>query len=469
MDIILINPYNQESHGINETTVEVPVGLLSLSSFLEKDGISVGLLDANAMCMPQAKLLEIIKNKPPRVIGIYVNIFSFIQAIRYTEEIKRFSKDITVVWGGPHATIAPDICFDKSKVDLIVIGEGELTLLEIMKNILKNGSLNNISNIKGLAFRAGGGFKINSPRERITNLDDLPLPAYHLLPELKYYKTRARRMPFMGIITSRGCFHNCIYCSKDVFKNRVTLRSAENIINEIDILVKKFNIRQVDILDDNFTVDISRVDRLCELIIKRKYKIFISLQSGIRADKANEKILKKMRMAGVFKLAFGVETGNTNILKEIKKELDLNKVLEACYLARKEGIIVIGFFMIGLPGENEDTLKETIDFAVRMNPHIANFMMTIPFYGTELYRRIVKEGRLLVDTKNGISSGFYAAEAYYELGALNSSLMLKYYKKAYRDFYFRFTKVLDLLWTVRSLGELSWLLKTGISIIFPKK
>jgi radical SAM superfamily enzyme YgiQ (UPF0313 family) len=170
----------------------------------------------------------------------------------------------------------------------------------------------------------------------------------------------------------------------------------------------------------------------------------------------------------VFKLAFGVETGNKEILKSIKKQLDLDKVLEASRLARKFGMTVIGFFMIGLPGDNEKTMQETIDFAIKMNPHLANFMMTIPFYGTELYKRVEEKGNLLVDTKYGISSGFYAAKAYYEMNGLKSECIIKYYKKAYKDFYSRPGKLVDILFSIKSFSEFKWVLNTAINTFSPR-
>ena len=180
----------------------------------------------------------------------------------------------------------------------------------------------------------------------------------------------------------------------------------------------------------------------------------------------NQAIIKKLKRAGVFKLAVGVESGNQTILHNIKKELNLDQIIEASRISRGLGIIVIGFFIIGLPGDNERTLQETIDFAVRMNPHIANFMMAIPFYGTEFYNKVEREGKLLVDTKEGISAGFYAAKAYYELGELKPDIMVRYYKKAYKDFYFRPSKMIDLFRTVKSFEELKWLYNTGSNTLF---
>lgn len=449
---------------MNNALVEVPTGLLSLAASLEKAGIKAGLLDAAALRLPLDKVIEKVRDTNPKVVGISLYSFSFLPAIKYTEEIKKIGEDIIVIWGGPHPTASPEICFEKSKVDIIVLGEGELALTETLSRLFDKRSF---EDVKGIAFRLGNSFKLNLPRQRVDNLDSLPLPAYHLLPGLRHYKTYARKSPFMGIMTSRGCPFSCIFCSKSVFENRITMRSPENIIEEIDLLVNKYGIRQIDILDDNFTLERVRVERLLDLIISRNYKICINLQSGIRADKVDEELIKKMKKAGVFKVAFGVESGNKAILKEIKKDLDLNKVLEVSRLARKYGMITVGFFMIGLPGEDKYTLQETIDFAIKMNPHIANFMMTIPFYGTELYEIIKKEGRLLFDTKEVLPYGFYGARAYYELNNLTAGMMLKYYSKAYRQFYLRFTKIADILSSVRSFGEIKGFVQAGLSILFP--
>lgn len=464
MDILLVSPYDEKSSGLNEATIEVPIGLLSIASFMENKGIRVGLLDAYCQRMPIRKVMQEIRNLKPKIIGISVNIFSFLQAAIYTEEIKKNFPDIKVIWGGPHPTVAAEICLRTAPVDFVVIGEGEITSLELVQGLLQN---KDCVALNGAACLVKGEFLLNPLRDRIIDLDGLPFPAYHLLPSLSYYRTRARKKPFMGIVTSRGCPFSCIYCSKDVFKNRVTFRSPQNIIEEIDLLIRKYQIRQIDILDDNFTLDSQRVEALCDLILQRGYRLAISLQSGIRADRVSDSLMVKMKKAGIFKLAFGVESGSPAVLQGIKKELDLDCVLKSAQLARKHGMVVIGFFMIGLPGDTKSSLQETIDFAIAMNPHIANFMMTIPFYGTELYRRIEQEGRFLYDTKNGISGGFYARKAYYEMGGLTEDIMVRYYNKAYHDFYFRISKIMDILGTVKSFSEVKWILEAGVSTLFP--
>lgn len=465
MDIVLINPYPEGAFGINEATVEAPFGILYIASFLEAHGFQCDIIDANVLQLPTSAILEKIKKLSPEIVGISVNAFSYQTSLKYARNIKIISKDIIIILGGPHATSVSIECLRNPEIDAVVVGEGEITTLQIMENWRKGQHL--FKGVKGLVYRGKDEIEIMPLRERIKDLDTLPFPAYHLLPDFKFYKSRVRKKPFMGLITSRGCPYHCIYCSKDVFKNKIILRSAENVVKEIDFLVKHYSIRQIDILDDNFAFNRKRTEKICDLLIERNYKIWISLQSGIRADGVDARLMKKLRQAGVFKIAFGVETGDEKIMKSIKKNLDLDKVIEASRLARANGMIVIGFFMIGFPGDDETTLQKTIDLAKRMDPYIANFMMTIPFFGTELYNIVKGKGKMLIDTKDGITSGFYSARPYFEFEGLSSSLLLHYYKKAYRDFYFRPNKIWDILKTIKSISELKWFISSGFTTLFP--
>jgi len=464
-DLLLINPYPVGAYGINEATVEVPLGILYIASFLRSHGFKISIIDANVLKMSVSDVVEKVKLLSPKIVGISINAFSFSVSLNYIKNIKKISKDIAVIIGGAFATSVPRQCLEDSQADAVVVGEGELTMLEIMNNWLQNKDLFNT--VKGVLYRNNSNIINAEPRDRIDNLDVLPFPAYDLLPSLKLYKSRARKSPTLGIITSRGCPYRCIYCSKDVFKNKIILRSANNVVEEISYLTDRLGVRQINILDDNFTFDRERVEKICNLLTQKKYRVLINLQSGIRADSVDDQLLRGMHEAGVFKIAFGIETGDANIMKTIKKGLDLNKALIAASLARKNGIIVIGFFMIGFPADTPATLQKTIDFAKMMNPHIANFMLTVPFYGTELYNIIKDKGKMLIDTKRGIRFGFYSTQPYFEFDDLSSNLLLYYYKKAYRDFYCRTSKILDILKTIKSINELKWFSSAIISTILP--
>jgi radical SAM superfamily enzyme YgiQ (UPF0313 family) len=185
----------------------------------------------------------------------------------------------------------------------------------------------------------------------------------------------------------------------------------------------------------------------------------------VRIESLDQQNIDKMRKAKIWKLPIGVESGDSAILKKIKKQLDLDRVLEVTRMAKRSGMKVYGFFVIGLPGDTQESMQKTIDFAIRMDPNIANFCMCIPFPGTELYEMVKTSGRFLIDVDDGIDVGFYANEVFYEIGDSNRATVLKYYKKAMRDFYFRPKKVIELVTSISSMNELRWFFETALSVI----
>lgn len=200
-------------------------------------------------------------------------------------------------------------------VDAVVIGEGENTLTEVVESL---GKRNIFEGLKGVAYKYQDQIIHNQPRPLIENLDDIPFPAYHLLPRLKRYKSRSRAEPVGYIFTSRGCPSQCTFCSRN-FGTFWRPHSANRVVDEISYLVKEHRVRQIDILDDNFTLDINRAAEILDLLAHRRMGIAINLQSGVRVDSVNKELLLKMKKAGVFKIAFGIESGDQNILKKIKK------------------------------------------------------------------------------------------------------------------------------------------------------
>lgn len=464
-EFLLINP-KPIAIGINEATIEVPLGILYIASFLESKGYKCGVIDANAMALSENEVIRKIFEISPLAIGISANAFTYRAALSYARQIKRINPAMPVILGGPQPTAAPELCLEEGFVDAVVVKEGEFAAYKIMENL--KSQRHPFKDVDGVLYKDNARILRNPFQKRITDIDKLPFPAYHLLPALKYYKSRIRKWPFMGIITSRGCPFACSFCSKDVFGNEVTFRSPLNVISEIEFLVKHKGIRQIDILDDNFTLDKDRCAKICDLIIKKSFKIAINLQSGVRADNIDRELILLLKRAGVFKIAFGVESGDENTLKRIKKDINLEKILQVNQWARQAGMITVGFFMVGLPYETKESAQKTIDFVKKMNPHIANFMIAIPFYGTALYNLIEKDGKFIMDTKNGVSSGFYGKGVFFELGDFKQDDIEHFYKKAYKFFYFRISKIIDLLGSLRSPKELIWLLRAGVSIFFDR-
>jgi radical SAM superfamily enzyme YgiQ (UPF0313 family) len=344
---------------------------------------------------------------------------------------------------------------------VLVIGEGEDTLLELMRRE-RSGS-GSYKGVSGIAFSDNSRVILTPPRNRVKDLDSLPFSAYDLLPPLSKYRSRARGFPVGSIFTSRGCPYSCIFCNKSVFGKQVTLHSAERVLNEIDILIRTYGARQIDILDDNFTFNRSRAIAILDGIVKRKYKIYINLQSGVRADTIDEELMKKMKLAGVYKVGFGVESGDPRILQSAKKNLDLDKVIYASKLAKKYGIIVYGFFIIGLPGETKESMEKTLQFALKMDPLIANFSIAMPFPGTEMYDIVKEKGTFLQKTDIDCFGGFYEGSAFFEFGPTKKEDVELMYKMAYTRFYMRPKKIYDLIMSIRSFKELKWTIEATLS------
>ncbi len=462
IDVLLINPWPKVV-GINEATVEVPLGILYIASFLKSKGVSCDIIDANVMSLEDAEVVEKTIKISPLLVGISTNAYTYQTALSYSRQIKKKNPNIIIILGGPQPTAMPEICLENLEIDAVIRGEGEEIVYGIIENL--RDSFPAFKDVRGVVYRDNHRIVYNLPVSRIVDLDRLPFPAYQLLPDLKYYHSRTRKWPFMGIITSRGCAFQCAFCSKDIFGNKVTFRSPENVISEIEFLVKDKGIRQIDILDDNFTLDRNRCEKICNLILKKSLNISISLQSGVRADSLDKELIFLLKKAGVFKIAFGVESGDQDILRGIRKNINLESILKATEWSRQADMIVIGFFMIGLPYDTPKTLQKTIDFAKKMNPHIANFMVTIPYYGTSLYRLIAEKGKFLIDTRMGVPSGFYGAKAFFELGDLKKDIVEYFYGKAYRNFYFRINKIIDIIGTLRSWQEWLWLLSAAYSVL----
>lgn len=448
MNVLLINP-SRSLANTNEATVYPPMGLAYISAILEKEDIKCKIIDLNLS--KNINILNEVKEFQPNFIGISANISNIEAAIKLCDNIKK-EHNIPVIFGGPYASSNSEDLLLNSSVDGIIRGEGEYTFLDIVKKGIKN-----FKKIKGISYKEKK-IKHNPNRKPISNLDQIPFPSWHLLPNLKKYKGRMRKKPVGYILTSRGCPYQCIYCNKNIFGAKFRARSAENIVEEISLLVNKYNVKEIEILDDNFTMDIDRANKILDLIIENKFNILISFENGIRADRLNPKLIKKMKKAGVYKAGIGVETGSEKILKNIKKSLDLNKVKESVSLLKKEGILVSAFFMLGLPGDDEETMQQTIDFAKELNPYIANFAVTIPLPGTELYDMIKKKENHTIDLKGGF---YNVSDSYYEIEGLDSKIVAKYLSKAYKEFYFRPKKTLEHISHIRSYSEFRWFFLTS--------
>ena len=463
IDILLINPFPSDAVGINDTTVEPPIGLGYLGAVIEREGLSVKILDANILHMLNNEVVKVVQEIKPSIVGITANIITYRVTLDLTKLIKEEMPECVIMLGGAFPTTYPLKTLTASGADAVVFGEGEETIAIIIDRYKKNLPL--FDDVHGVAYMKDNNPVKNASRNFIKDIDSIPLPAYHLYPDLKLYKSRSMKTPIAPLLTSRGCPYLCTFCSQDVFQRVPRLRTPDKVIEEIDMLVREFGVKQLDILDDNFTMNKKRTEAILDRIIERDYGLAINLQSGVRIEGIDQNIIDKMKKAGVYKMAFGVESGDPEILKRLKKNLELQRVFDVYAMAKKAGITVNAFFMLGLPGDTPESMQKTIDFAIKMNPNVANFSITIPFPGTELYNEVKERGKFLVDLEDGLSQGFYSNQIFFELDGSSPQDILHYYKRAYRKFYFRPSKIVELLINISSWTELKWFASTSVSML----
>lgn len=457
--IAFICPYPYYALGINEATLYPPIGLASIATYLEKHGAECIIIDANVTEEKPPQILERLLSFKPDIIGIQMNIVTAQAGVELTKLIKEQLPSPKVVIGGPFATSKYEQLLSDTNAFAIVRGEGEQTFLEIAQG-------KKLENIEGVAFlNDKQEVIITKNRELFPDINQFPYPAYHLLPDLKEYRARARKTPFAPIFTSRGCPYRCIFCNANIFGKTFRARSPEHVLGEVDMLVQKYGVKQIDIIDDNFSYDIERADKILNMIIERKYGIAINFQNGIRADSLTRELVHKMKLAGVYKVGIGIESANEKVRRSIKKGLDIKAVEQAIQWFREEGIITIGFFMLGFPEDTEKTMQETIDFAIRLNPSLANFSLIIPLPDTELYELIKKNNWFTQSIEEGSQTGYYSDTFYYEMPHLKKEVILEYQKKAYRQFNFRLLKVFDILRDIHSYNEFKWTVQASLPLL----
>ncbi|RPJ13900.1 MAG: radical SAM protein, partial [Desulfobacteraceae bacterium] len=325
------------------------------------------------------QLLEsVLKNFAPHIVGTTAVTMTFDDAINVIRDAKSIDPSITTVIGGPHVTFcAKETMSLFQELDFIVLGEGEETIAELA------GALNesrDVSGIGGIVFRGKSGIVDNGLRKTGIDVDSLPLPSRHLLPLGRY---RALGMP-VSMTTSRGCPFKCIFCvGRKMVGAKVRYRNPQNVVDEMEYLAT-FGFRQINVADDLFTSNENHCLEVCDEIIRRNLKI--RWTSFARVDTVSARVLTRMREAGCHTVSFGVESGNTEMLKRIKKGISLEQVINAVKMCNEAGVSPHASFILGLPGETPETLKETVDFGEKLkNMGVSHgFHLLAPFPGTEV-------------------------------------------------------------------------------------
>ena len=444
-------------------TFSEPLGIAYLASVLKQEGCDVDVLDCIAEGYKSGDLKSFLSHNSYDVIGIAAYTPDWYITKRNLPMIKKIQPAAKIIIGGPHvnsmvrAGLGANLFEGIDTPDIAIYGEGEQTLLEVVRAISdKKGP----DSINGILWKdSSGNVRVNSPRSFIKDIDTIPFPALELLPLSKYKRTPSsyKRAPVRSLLTARGCPYSCIFCDRGAFDASVRKRSVDNVMRETDILVKRFKTRELRIWDDVFTMDESFTIQICSEL--KKYNLIWSCNG--RINMIGPSVLKSMKEAGCWAVDFGIESGNDRILKVINKRFTVKKAAEAIKMVKRAGMEVRAFFILGFPEETPGTIKDTINFALSNDIDYATFYLPQAYPGTKLYEIAKKEMALESDFSKYLITGQNPSYLNKNIGLENIQL---FQRKAYRSFYRRPSYIIKMLLKIRSLEDIKRYL-SAISIL----
>ncbi len=455
---LLINPSYRDSYGSAKGAIIDPVyptlGLLTTAAMAERGGHKIEILDLSYSQYDYRVIKEAILRLKPEVVGVTTTTPLMNQTRDISVLIKSISKDILIVAGGAHVSALPAESLHESMLDMVVVGEGDITFAEIMDG-------RRPQDILGIHYRDNGGVRATAPRPFIDNLDDLPMPAWHLYDSRDYTdkisRLLAKRPPLAMAEFSRGCVYKCDFCaSKNTMALGYRKKSPERCAEEARAMAS-FGYREFALADDIFTSDPAWAKKVSSAIIKTGIDMAWTCTNGIRVESADKELFKVMRAAGCYRVAFGFETGNDEVLKAFGKggKATLEKGIEAVDMARAAGMDTSGCFMLGLSPDTESTMNDTIEYARIQSLDMMKFGITIAFPGTPIFKEYRQRG--LIRSYNWDEYFIYTTKALFAHPNLTFDKVTEYAGKAYhRAVLTNPAFIFRRLWRGIRTGEFFW-------------
>lgn len=400
MKALLVHPHGSNWMGSGKDITTIfnlmpPIGLLSIAAFLETKGMEVEILDCYGAPATVERHVADILSRNPDVVGFSCTTSSFLEGYAIAERIKELNPDVRLVFGGAHAcSVGPSLLDAFPAVDYLIIGEGELTFAELL-----SAGFRGVESIPGIGFRKDGKGTLSAVRENVPDLDSLPFPAWRLLPGFpRRYNLPLfsyPRAPNTSVISSRGCPYQCSYCDRSVFSRGFRFNSPDYIVEHLRYLHRDFGIRHVFFYDDLFTFDRKRVERFCLLMEERR--VPVTYNCIARLEHVDRELVALLKRSGCWQVNFGIESGDPEIVARHRKLYDLEQVREKLSMVRESGMRVKGLFMVGFPGETEESIRRTIDFAVSLPLDEINVTKFTPFPGAPAFATIREHGEFRED------------------------------------------------------------------------
>jgi len=478
--VMFIQPPLSSDVRIKIPNHQIPLGFMYMAGLLEKEKFKVKILDCPLYYNLRKKVDENtvkiglfpeqiereILDFQPDIVGVNCSFTMFEQdSFEVIELIKKINSKIIVVVGGAHVSSNTKYVLRNNHIDLAVLGEGELTMLEIAQRVRDK---KRTDNILGTALTKSGKLIVNKPRELIQNLDILE-PSWHLLDFKKYFQHPdnyqvTMRSPSVNIVTSRGCPGNCTFCSvHTVWGRKWRAMSPEKVLNQIELLYKKYGIRHFRFNDDNMTLDKKRILKICKGIINKKLDIRWDTPSGVAMWTLDEEVLTAMKKSGYYRISLGIESGCEKTLKYIGKSVDLekaNRLIEHCH---KIGLWVASFFIIGFPYETKNELAKSVQYIVNSKINFPFVFVAQPYPGTRMYQDFVKENLLShgVEETSTFTLTKYRSKAYSasELNQIRAGIYKRFYLNKLMRYSNPITFYSEFLSKIRSFEDIKYVYK----------
>lgn len=422
-------------------------GLASLAAVAQDAGASVRILDAMVEQLTQPETLNVLRQWQPDLVVAGTTTPTFFSDADFLRQVKE-QLGTTTAMAGTHVSVMPERSMRESDVDMMLVGEAERTVQRLVTTCREAWA-----QIPGLALRRSEEVLLTGPAEVTRDLDTLPFPARHLLPWEKYHTPFSGKAPFATVIPSRGCPYHCTFCrAGSVWGHQPRLRSVSHVMAELQAMHNELPIRHFAFMTDTFTMQRDWVLDLMEEMKSLDYQWVCNS----RVDTIDETMAAAMKAAGCQIVSFGVESANPEILKRVRKGINLDQARAGVRIAKAAGLTTFAYFILGLPGETPATAQETIEFAIRLDPDYANFHVAIPFPGTELYHEAQKAGWLAHEDWDQFEE---MGSAVMDLPDFSREQARYFQQRATRQFYLRPRQLWRELKRIRSTSDLLTRLK----------
>ncbi|MCO5165311.1 MAG: B12-binding domain-containing radical SAM protein [Planctomycetes bacterium] len=364
------------------------LGLLYVAAHLEaRRGVSPRVIDCPAEGLDHDGLAARLRAEAPDLVGVTTLTFNLIDAWKAVRTAKRELPGAKVCVGGQHVTLYPEETLGLEGVDFIVHGEGERTFTWLVEALERGDGPDALARIPGLGLKDGAALRVNPVQDRIDDLDQLPMPARHLVDLARYDHVAAQGERLATMQTSRGCPAKCLFC--DIRMTKFRKRSADDVIAELRHLVDQ-GIDDFFFVDDTITIDKNRLFELCEIIERSGLRIHFKISA--RVDTVKPALLEALARAGCYRIHYGVETATPRLLRYLQKQTTPEKVAQAFRWTRDAGIGTFAYCMIGIPTETREEMLNTVDFAIALDPDYAQFSICTPYPRTALYESMRAAG-----------------------------------------------------------------------------